>query len=100
MPVPIMAPMPSSVRSHAVKLRLSERPLCSTSLTSCSIDFVANRFESIPPPSQALAGSPQAGLTQAANVADYRGNSGEGCQILADARFGIAFEKIGDHRNR
>src|SRR5687768_8028771 len=55
MPVPMMAPMPSSVRSHAVRLRLRERPPLSTSPTSCSIDFVWNRFESIRPPGVQLA---------------------------------------------
>ena len=55
MPVPMMAPMPSSVRSQAVRLRLSALPPCSTSLTSCSIDFTLNRFESIHPPAGIVA---------------------------------------------
>ena len=50
MPVPMMAPMPSSVRSHADRLRRSALLPCSTSPTSCSIDFVFSRFESIQPP--------------------------------------------------
>src|SRR5918995_3197228 len=49
-PVPMIAPMPKSVRSHADRLRLSDLPPCSTSPTSCSIDLVLNRFESIHPP--------------------------------------------------
>src|SRR5918994_2492139 len=51
-PVPMMAPIPSRVRSHAERLRRRALPPCSTSPTSCSIDFVLNRFESIPPPNE------------------------------------------------
>ena len=47
MPVPMIAPMPSSVRSQALRLRRSALPPCSTSATHCSIDFVLSRFESM-----------------------------------------------------
>ena len=50
MPVPMIAPIPSSVRSIAVSVRRSDFPPCSASPTSCSIDFVLRRFESIHPP--------------------------------------------------
>ena len=46
----MIAPIPSSVRSRAVSVRLSALPPCSASPTSCSIDFVLRRFESIHPP--------------------------------------------------
>src|SRR5688572_27344597 len=46
-PVPMIPPMPSRVRSHADRLRRSARSPCSTSLTSCSIDLVLKRCESI-----------------------------------------------------
>ena len=51
MPVPMIAPIPSSVRSIAVSVRLQRlRRRAPTSPTSCSIDFVFRRFESIHPP--------------------------------------------------
>ena len=50
MPVPMIAPMPSSVRSMAVSVRFSAFVPCSASPTSCSIDLVFRRFESIHPP--------------------------------------------------
>ena len=49
-PVPMIAPMPSSVRSIAVSVRFSAFAPLSASPTSCSIDFVFRRFESIHPP--------------------------------------------------
>src|SRR5215204_4878073 len=55
-PVPMIAPIPRSVRSHAVRLRRRALPRSSTSLTSCSIDLVLRRFESIRPPGLRLRG--------------------------------------------
>src|SRR6188768_2377302 len=50
MPVPMIAPIPSRVRSIAVSVRLSALAPLSASPTSCSIDLVLRRFESIHPP--------------------------------------------------
>src|SRR5918992_1119881 len=49
-PVPMMAPMPSSVRSSPVRVRFRALAPCSASPTNCSIDFVFRRFESTRPP--------------------------------------------------
>ena len=54
MPVPMIAPMPSRVRSNAVSVRLRCLPF-STSSTSCSIDLVFSRFESNRPPAASSA---------------------------------------------
>ena len=53
-PVPMMAPIPSKVRSTAVSARFRCLP-CSTSLTMRSIDLVLSRFESIRPPTDVQA---------------------------------------------
>src|SRR5690606_6003088 len=81
MPVPITAPTPSSVRSHAVKVRRSALPPLSTSLTSCSIDFVFSRFESIEAPSllgaavgigePIIAGDPGARVAAGEEIRDH-----------------------------
>ena len=95
MPVPMIAPMPSSVRSKAVSVRLSAFAPCSTSPTSCSIDLVLKRFESIHPPGN---------HGQAAKRGDYTLN-GRGWQRAHEAprtRASIVgiHEQIGDDRDR
>ena len=104
----MMAPMPSSVRSHADRLRLSALPPCSTSPTSCSIDLVLNRFESIPPPRTWFR---RAALRRTSGPAPSRGGwlanpciiSGFYSSIrkkARHARFRIALQQIADDRHR
>src|SRR6476646_1752627 len=52
-PVPMIAPMPRSVRSNALSVLLSAFAPCSTSPTRVAIDLVFSRFESIHPPRKA-----------------------------------------------
>ena len=56
-----------------MRLRLSALPPCSTSPTSCSIDFVLNRFESIPPPTGRSRPTPGG----AGDIADARAHVGQ-----------------------
>src|SRR5688572_10141806 len=88
MPVPMIAPIPSSVRSKPDSVRLSPLPPCSASPTSCSIDFVFSRFESIQPPARTGA----ARKTAALYMKDF--------DELARAALRIAAQDVGDHRDR
>src|SRR6476620_137618 len=91
-PVPMIAPMPSSVRSMAVSVRLSAFAPCSASPTSCSIDLVFRIFESIHPPGNRPAKTGRLYLERT-----RRQGASEG----ANTRFDVLVnEKIGDHRDR
>src|SRR5215218_5392692 len=109
MPVPMMAPIPRSVRSNALKLRRRALPPCSTSPTSCSIDFVLNRFESIPPPRGCFhlrAGATADKRTRSIGGGTsgwprhYKGVLFEYAQESTAARFGIALQQIANHSDR
>src|SRR3954464_12888698 len=115
MPVPMIAPMPSSVRSRADNVRLSAFPPLSNSPTSCSIDFVLNKFESIHPPvtRPGSAGGiiPQTPRSTGSTAGPVRRRGSAGSAASrprrvreprdegTGARFGIASEQIADDCN-
>src|SRR5918994_7885698 len=98
-PVPMMAPIPSSVRSRALNVRLRCFFPCSTSPTSCSIDFVFSRCESIHPPE---AARPAPHVMRPAGSMETElyigGDLAEACEELAGAGLRVAGgEQISDH---
>src|SRR6185436_5498978 len=104
----MIAPMPSNVRSSAVSVRFSAFPPPSTSPTSCSIDFVLNKFESIHPPVTRPGSSGRHYSTNFRNLTVLQGcsrfclvlpGSGESRDEVAGAGFRIAVEQIADDRN-